>query len=498
MPQFQELIANRDGVIRREKLIGKDYIVAPMVMLTEGVHQGSNGPLYYPAEELAKLPAVWNHKPAVIYHPKEKGVPVSACIPTMLEKHAVGIVLNTEWDAEKSKLRAEAWIDEARIKQVDMRVYKALMNNEIMEVSTGLFTENTAVDGEWNGEKYVAIARNYRPDHLAILPDQTGACSVADGAGLMQVNSQETWNKFSSVIGELVVNEQSHEQLRGQLCRVIEDDFGYAAYVEEVYDDYLVYVIGGKYYRVNYSMDGETAKLSGQPTKVERVVDYQPAANAETPPAEQDSDTMTKKSIIDGLISNKKTTWEEKDRKTLDAMPEETLKKIVENTTADPPADPPKPDDKKGDGTPPPNPTPQTGTPPADPPANNKEETVTITKSQWSQLQGLLDNAQKVTDAEKQRYIGIISANEGNQLTEDQLKGLTTDVLRGMAALARGASGNPSAIDDPLGLNRYDFSGAGFPGDPSLIGNDDDDEESQPLVPPTFNTWQEQQAKKAK
>lgn len=31
-----------------------------------------------------------------------------------------------------------------------------------------------------------AVARNHRPDHLAILPDQVGACSLADGAGLIR------------------------------------------------------------------------------------------------------------------------------------------------------------------------------------------------------------------------------------------------------------------------------------------------------------------------
>ena len=38
---------------------GKDFLVAPMVMIVEGVLEGSEGPLYYPATELAKTPAVW-------------------------------------------------------------------------------------------------------------------------------------------------------------------------------------------------------------------------------------------------------------------------------------------------------------------------------------------------------------------------------------------------------------------------------------------------------
>ena len=45
-------------------------------------------------------------------------------------------------------------------------------------------TTTPRATGDWNGKAYVGIARNYRPDHLAILPDMKGACSIADGAGL--------------------------------------------------------------------------------------------------------------------------------------------------------------------------------------------------------------------------------------------------------------------------------------------------------------------------
>ena len=53
------------GLIRNERLHGRDYTVVPMVMITEGVHKGSNGALYYPGEELGKTPCVWNMKPEI-------------------------------------------------------------------------------------------------------------------------------------------------------------------------------------------------------------------------------------------------------------------------------------------------------------------------------------------------------------------------------------------------------------------------------------------------
>lgn len=182
------MTANLASVPTYQILEGRKYLVIPTVMITEGVHAGSNGPLYYPAAELAKIPAVWNHKPTVVYHPTANGAPISACEPAVISRRKVGLIMNTKWEPGKKgnpgKLKAEVWLDTERADAVDDRVMKAVLNGEMVEVSTGLFTDNEHVDGMWKKTPYTSIARNYRPDHLAILPDQKGACSIADGAGL--------------------------------------------------------------------------------------------------------------------------------------------------------------------------------------------------------------------------------------------------------------------------------------------------------------------------
>lgn len=183
-----KLTFNTGSALRDEVLEGRSYCVAPMVMLTEGVHTGSQGALYYPKDELSKTPVVWNHKPIVVYHPEINGQGVSACSPEIVENQKVGIIFNTVFDG---KLRAEAWFDKEKLPKVDNRIWEAIQKNEMVELSTGLFTDNTKTPGSWNGEAYDAIAKNYRPDHLAILPDRIGACSIADGAGLLQLNEEE-------------------------------------------------------------------------------------------------------------------------------------------------------------------------------------------------------------------------------------------------------------------------------------------------------------------
>jgi hypothetical protein len=82
---------------RIDTLEGQEYTVIPMVILTEGVHAGSMGPLYYPKDELSKTPQAWNHKPIVVYHPTMNGVGVSACDPVVINSRKVGLMMTTQF-----------------------------------------------------------------------------------------------------------------------------------------------------------------------------------------------------------------------------------------------------------------------------------------------------------------------------------------------------------------------------------------------------------------
>ena len=151
---------------RSESMDGRDYIVAPMVMLTEGVHNGSSGPVLYTAAELQKTPEVWNMKPLVVYHPQKDGQGVSACSQDIIDSQGVGVIMNTKWDG---KLRAEAWFDIEKTKRVDDRIINALEKGEMMEISTGLYTDDEIKAGcfEATGEKYDSIAHNLSLIHIS-------------------------------------------------------------------------------------------------------------------------------------------------------------------------------------------------------------------------------------------------------------------------------------------------------------------------------------------
>ena len=190
--------------IRTEQMEGKQYIVVPVVMMVEGVHSGSRGPLLHTIDELGRFPDAWNGIPVVVNHPRDDGGGfVSANSPAVLEEYAVGKVFNTHVDG--SRLRAEAWIDEQRLIAISPEAHQAVMEGQPLEVSVGVFNDEEPVEADWNGEHYIAIARNHRPDHLALLPGGVGACSWEDGCGI-RVNNKGGEDDVNEVNVPLQVN----------------------------------------------------------------------------------------------------------------------------------------------------------------------------------------------------------------------------------------------------------------------------------------------------
>ena len=194
---FTSLSNNMSQLVKYDTLDGKDYLVAPVILIKEGVLNGSAGPIMYEGDDIELSTESWNHKPLVVYHPTINNKPLSAASKTIIEKQQIGILLDATY--VNGKLKANAWIDVEKANKVDTRIIDMLENNQMLEVSTGLFTDNIIYNGEWNGKAYDSIAKNYRPDHLALLPDQIGACSIEDGAGLPRLNKENDNNKQGDV-----------------------------------------------------------------------------------------------------------------------------------------------------------------------------------------------------------------------------------------------------------------------------------------------------------
>jgi len=181
----------------------KEYYIVPVVMMVEGVHNGSAGAVYHSADELEKSVPAWEGMPLTLHHPSnENGNFVSAHSEEIMTNWSIGYVSDTEMKG--NKLVAKAYVDIQKLTAMSFTTMENIRNGKIMEVSVGVFTEDEEVAGEWNGENYIKIAKNHRPDHLALLPDEVGACSVNDGCGL-RVNEEKKGGNESKIENENVI-----------------------------------------------------------------------------------------------------------------------------------------------------------------------------------------------------------------------------------------------------------------------------------------------------
>jgi hypothetical protein len=282
-PVFQRLTFNIGGGVRFDKLDGEDCIVVDTNMLAPGVWAGSGGPLLYTEDELTDNVDAWNHMPIVVYHPTAAdGTGVSARDPVVLNTRGVGVILNTHYS---EKLKTQSWMKIRRLNEVDKRILDTLKAGKQVEVSTGLYTINEGPEGEYNGQKYVAKATKFRPDHLAILPDKVGAYSVKAGGGMLQLNESREPERTQRILHRgleehlkaigvtVTANEMSFTDVSRALSDALATKFGrpgqyWDGYLCEVYPDYVVYRSeDNKLYKIGYSSDGSSVALTGDPVE---------------------------------------------------------------------------------------------------------------------------------------------------------------------------------------------------------------------------------------
>lgn len=329
----------------------KAYLVVPVVMMVEGVHHGSHGPLLHLIEDLGKFPEAWNGIPVVVNHPTKEGKGVSANSPEIIEQYRVGKTYNTFVDEDK--LRSEIWFDEEKLNTLSPQIYAKINNNELVEVSVGVFTEEDDKEGEWQGETYVAIARNYRPDHLAVLPEDTGACSCKDGCGIrmntkneknMEKKLEESIRKINLAgysIMEIQANadqgfKETMEAIYG-LLRSLETNNSYC-YLEEVYEDAFIYSKSGsdgtQMYKQDYKYESGKIEMLGTPVEVRRKVEFVINTNLSRTKFKKEVNMATEcapcvKAKVDALIVNSKGRWTENDREFLETLKEDQLERMA-------------------------------------------------------------------------------------------------------------------------------------------------------------------------
>lgn len=327
---------------------GKDYLVVPVVMMRDGVHSGSHGALRHTTEELSKFVDSWNGIPVTVTHPKVKGAFVSANSPEVLEQFSVGQVFETYIDEDK--LKGYAYIEESRLSAINITALAAIKNNQPLDVSVGVFNDEIAQKGEWKGKAYVAIATNYRPDHLALLPGQSGACSWSDGCGIRANQKKEDMEEYKSKDPKkmlavntilfpepkgLQLNELGYEELRHIVQKKLNsmDTALETFYLEELFKDYLVFKVcegtqDDIFYRQNYQIkEDNTVELIAERQKVKKEINYiNINEKGETQMSEKKQPCCPEK--VTKLINHEMTAYTESDREWLNAVESDRLDKM--------------------------------------------------------------------------------------------------------------------------------------------------------------------------
>lgn len=193
-----------DGLVREEELFGRPHLVAPVTMVKEMVLPVGNGQgELLPAEEI-QLSAemdLWDGRPVTIGHPMKNGRWLSAGSLEAAEEFEVGSLRNVTAKANgEIKLQGEAWIDREKAERLEqgeaiVELLEQFTAADVpagarpLEVSTGYWASLEETAGKHNGEQFRGKQRNVLPDHLAVLPDSVGKCSLEDGCGMPRLNA---------------------------------------------------------------------------------------------------------------------------------------------------------------------------------------------------------------------------------------------------------------------------------------------------------------------
>lgn len=482
--------------VREEYLDGVKCVVAPCAMLEEGVWEGSGGPVFYPDAELAKSARVWNQKPIVVNHPQdEAGNYISASLQPVIERSQIGILLNTRHD---KKLRTECWFYEEKANRVDSRILANVKGKSRVETSTGLDADRDETEGEYNGKAYKIIARNHRPDHLAILPDKLGAYSVADGGGLfanekaLEETAKELPESLRVTLARklerayaeggivLTANQLSYDERTRQIAELLRDKYGkpgqyWRGHVHEVYDGYAVFCNEDyDFFLQKFKMKDNRVALEGEPKEARRVVEYVTAngssfaANSagalEVKEKVVANNQFDKKAHVDSLIG--KGGWTEQDRESLMGMADGVLQKII---VPDLTANNEKKEEKKE--TPPPAPT--------------KVTFKEVLANSDAATQARFAELERIEKETKVNLVNQIKANPNNKFEDNYLMSQDIPFLQTLAALAKVEKPAEGAAQ-PVDLNNLGNNGPvpmyyGMGG--TLLANQGGIKAPEPLIP---------------
>jgi hypothetical protein len=347
----------------------------------------------------------------------------------------VGYLFNTEL-VDKS-LKSELWLDTAKMKTlggVALTALTMLEAGEPLEVSTGYYSLLLPTPGTYDGVNYVGQQLDFKPDHLALLPGEIGACSWASGCGAGRWNAQKG-NKVKNRVEmflktnrakamqmtggvpalDLRSNEASQNETWAALDLALGAELGdpYGYYVEDIYDDAVIYQVyddeAGEpgLFRRSYTLDDSTLEVTlGEQEAVVRHVTYE-SKGATTDEEETTEETVAEVTETVEVTAN---TGEQPCGCKDDAPTVNAPKGAIDPTF----------------------PTPKAKRPERSPVANaDKKKQVQdyIAGIPDPSVRQFIANGVKVQETRRTELIAGLKANSANKFTEDELNEMDLDKL---------------------------------------------------------------------
>ena len=330
-----------------------DYLTAPCVMIVAGVLNGA----LISEEEL--VPNDWNGVAITISHPSDAiGNAISARAPQVLASSGVGHVYHvrlgsgTRGSQKVASLVGELWLDVGRMQAMGGEALEALTMLEAhtpVECSTGFYSTSIAARGSFLGTQYVERHTQLRPDHLALLPNAIGACSLTDGCGALKSNTACTCGDTCSACqGDLPMDAPSPTRLHAlwtMLSRFFAHD---PAHPDEALATEQAHCPEcGGLLPEGEAGDTVTCPKCGHVVTMADVRHAEPEppedAPEQAPESEDDEETETRpspeteenamptdaiKRRVDALIANERSGWTEADRAELEQCSEVHLLRL--------------------------------------------------------------------------------------------------------------------------------------------------------------------------
>lgn len=224
---------------------GKEFLVVPGVPAREQVMNT----YLVPELDLVRSLKGWNGVPITIQHPKLNDRSANVPDPDVA---IIGRFYNSAWDHEGKRMTGEYWIEIAEAEKYleGKSILTKINDGTPLETSTGYYADDEQTAGIFDGKAYKTIHRNLLPDHIAILTNEVGACSLQDGCGVNR-NSTAT----NCECGCQYQNEQSLDQkiyaLREAFNKQFTEGDG-GVWVREIYPAYLIVDAGGELFKIAY------------------------------------------------------------------------------------------------------------------------------------------------------------------------------------------------------------------------------------------------------